>query len=377
MCRKLFIGIFTLVLLSLSVHESFSQLDLSNDRPLCDTCSHNLLFEFSSANFIKNNEYPSAFVQGSTGIGYFIKPGFSYFPNSRTRIFTGVFLQQYSGLNEFSNVTPIFNVRYRPTNSITINFGSIKGSINHRLEEPIFRFDRFYQNQLEYGIQFIYKSKLLYSDSWLNWEQFIFKEDEIQEQFQVGSVNELCLFDGKIGLKIPFHFLFDHKGGEIDNSPEGVSSILNATTGLRLSFEIDEGSKINIEPLFIIYNAFQIPETGINAQAFNSGSAFYLKMAYETHNYYGMLGYWNARKFIATKGEYLFHSVSEDSKSIIDEERHLLTAKWQWKKEISESMQWQVRLDGYYDLDSKKINHAIGVYLLLDMSFVITNIKPK
>jgi hypothetical protein len=167
-----------------------------------------LFLHVESTAFLKNNEYFSPFAYGYTGIGIYFKPTLDYYFSSRLTINAGVYMLKYAGLDNLTQTIPIFTIRYKPTETIDIIMGNIYGTGNHRLAEPLFRYDLFYQHHIEYGIQFLWNRKHFKTDLWLNWRHFIQPGDTTQEKLTVGSSSSIILYDDRsIKVIVPVQLL--------------------------------------------------------------------------------------------------------------------------------------------------------------------------
>lgn len=366
--------IFPLILLLCSVI-SFGQ-DFNTKIPLCDSCEKELSLKFESTSFFKNNEYSNQFTKGFTGIGYFVKPTLQYYITKNTKVNAGLFLQQYAGLEKFTKVIPIFSVHQQVHKNIDLIFGSLHGSLSHQLAEPLFRFDRYYQNNVEYGLQALYNSKFAEADVWLNWENYIFKNDEEQEEIEAGLVFDIKLFNkNKFEINVPLQLLFYHKGGQIDVNDAPVTTLFNGNTGIHLKHLYKNKNSIAFKSLFFWYDGIMLPESGINSQLFKSGAAWYFKLKHQLKNFNYSLGYWNANKFIAPKGEYLFLSISENNNTFAEAIRSLICAKAAYIYQPSKPVKIELRADVYYDTISNSFDYAYGLYLFLNEDFFIKQLK--
>lgn len=364
--------LFVLLNTSIASTQSFNTIEF-----LCDTCEKDISIRFESTSFLKNNEYSNDFTEGFTGIGFFFKPTVEYYLTKNTKVNAGVYLLKYSGINNFTQAIPVFSVQHKITRNIELVFGSIYGTLNHRLEEPIFRFDRYYQNNVEYGMQFLWNSSSIESDLWLTWEKFIFRNDPFQEEFVVGNTTNIKLYPSdKFDIFIPLQILISHKGGQIDSSPYPAASIVNGLSGLKFNYKINKTNILGFEPLIFWYQGWGLPDTGNNSQIFQNGKGSYLKINYNNEYLSSMLGYWSGNKFIAPKGEYLFQSVSEINDTFFQEERKLVTAKIAIRKKVSGSFNIEVRADGYYDLVNKDLAYSYGLYFVINELFFINKINP-
>lgn len=338
--------------------------------------NHELSLKIESTSFFKNNEYFNDFSKGFTGIGFFFKPTIEYFLAPKTKLSAGIFLLKYSGMDNFAQAIPLFTVQHKLTKNLDLVFGSIYGTLNHKLEEPLFRFDEYYQNNVEYGLQFLYNTSLIESDLWLSWEKFIFKDSPFQEELVIGNTTQLKAFQSNtFNLSIPFQILIFHKGGQIDSSPDPMSSIINGSAGLNIDYSIDKMNSIGFEPLVFLYQGWNLPESGVNSQLFNNGKALYLKLNYRNKYFNTMFGYWSSNKFIAPRGEYLFQSISEWDEGFSQAERKLITGKITIDRKISESFFIAFKADGYYDILNKDFAYSYGFYLVIKESFFLKKIK--
>ncbi len=360
-----------LVSLILVVNTVRSQ-NFDTKETLCKNCDKELFFRIKSTSFLKNNEYFNDFTKGFTGIGFFVQPELEYYVAKNTKINAGIHFLKYSGIDSFSQVIPLFSVQQKLGNHLDLIFGNIYGTLSHRIKEPLFRFDRYYQNNVEYGLQFWYHSKFITSDLWVNWEKYIFKASPFQEQFTVGSTSDFTVFSNhKIKTSIPLQLLFFHKGGQIDASSKPISTILNGVLGLDVKYLINNNNTISFEPLFFIYKGLSLPDFGENSERFSSGKALYLKMKYHYKNANIGLGYWNSEKFIAPKGEYLFLNVSENNRQFSQLQRKLITSKFSFSYQFSKSVNLIFNASAYFDLNNSDLSHSAGLYLLINDSFLL------
>ncbi|RMH63649.1 MAG: hypothetical protein D6677_06650 [Calditrichaeota bacterium] len=345
---------------------------------LCDSCGRDLSFRLESASFFKNNEYAHDFTAGFTGIGFFAKPTLEYYIQPHTRLNTGVFLLQYSGTTRFKQVIPIFTVQHRFFRGFEVVLGSLYGALNHRLEEPLYRFDRYYQNNVEYGIQFLGNFSRISFDLWLNWERYIFKNDPYREAFVVGNHTRLQLAEsGALGVYWPLQFLITHKGGEIDRSPKPANTILNGLTGLDIRYTIGENKQLALQGLAFRFAGRKMPEPWDNAPFPKSGYGYYLKLKYIASFWDARLGYWTGRGFVAPRGEFLFQSVSESRNDFYSARRRLLTGRVRLKHILSQSIRMEFRTDGYFDLVNKNLSYSYGLYFVINDLTFLQNFKER
>lgn len=345
--------------------------------PVCDTCSHNLNFRFEGSSFFQNNEYFDQFAYGLTGIGFYVQPTLEYYFSSKLRVNAGVFALKYSGLNHFSQVTPIFSLQYKPVKSLEIVFGNIFGTLNHGLAQPLFRYDRFFTNHVEYGMQFLLNTKTIKSDLWLHWVHFVVFGDTLPERLVVGNNTRIKLYSNdNYSLKLPVQFLFSHRGGQIEPGPHYIATLFNGLTGLKFKYKINLYSNLQFQPLIAFYYALNLPNPGDPGyQLFKSGYGIYPKILYKFHHFNLMTAYWYGHKFIAPEGEYLFQSVSEMNPNYSEVNRKLWVSRVWYQKTIGKYLNLEVRLSTYYDLHQKNLDYSYAFYMIINQDFFLAKYR--
>jgi hypothetical protein len=98
--------------------------------------------------FGKNNEYFDTTVEGYTLMGYQVNPYLSYHVAPNVRLDAGVYAQKDFGNEEYSEVKPTLSLKITNGN-LGFVFGTLEGSLNHRLIEPLYDFERVLKNRLE------------------------------------------------------------------------------------------------------------------------------------------------------------------------------------------------------------------------------------
>lgn len=327
---------------------------------------------------MKNNEYFSPYTEGFTGLGFFLRPTLGYYFSKSTKVEVGVHLLKYAGVSSFSQTIPIFRLEHQFTPDFAVVLGNIYGNLHHKLEEPLYRIDYYYQDNVEYGIQFLYKPDWMRSDTWINWEKFIFPGDTIQEVFTIGNTTEFTLLNqDKWSISLPIQFLYRHKGGQVNKTNDPVYNFINGGGGLNLRYQFNETSFVALEPMFLFHSGPDYDARIGSLSHFSSGRGMYYKARFEAWLLYGMAGYWTSKGFIAPHGEYLFQSIAEFRPEFKAEDRNMLVAKIGFKKDIGETMSFQLGFDGYYDLDIKHFDYSYGLYFLINHDFLLMKFKGK
>jgi hypothetical protein len=337
--------------------------------------SNKLFLAIENGNYFKNNYYYNNFEVGYKEIGWFLQPTLQYCPTGDTRLSAGVHMLKYSGLEGLTRFTPVVSFQYRMTEGIDLIIGTIYGTTNHKLIEPIFQFDRYNTNHVENGFQFLFDKKHVWSDLWMNWETFIFDRSPIQEQFTVGTSTQVKLTDpdNNFQVLIPLQTLIAHKGGMHTIVEAHVQTYFNYVYGIDLEYKL--GGKIFQNLAFRGYMANYKDLSIVREQPYTSGTGLYPNILIEGKFLDLMLGYWKAQRFIATRGEYLFQSVSEVDSSFTEAQRRLLTFKLALHHTIGKGIEVGARLESYMDLKHRNIDYNYTLFISFNHRIFLHELK--
>ncbi len=342
-----------------------------------DLLSHKKLsVHVGGSGFFQNNEYFNDFQEGYTLTGYFLQPELEYYPAENIRLRGGIHLLQYSGSDSYAKAIPMFQFRYRLNDRATFIMGSLAGGLRHGLLQPLYKFERHFTGQPETGIQFLYGRKNIRTDTWINWEKFIEPGSYFQEVFTAGHSSAWTLTGNQDSyrLNIPLQVLFTHRGGQIDQSGKPVQTLGNLANGLE--FGLLTGKRIReigFRFYFLKYNDL----SPAGQLLFESGHAFYPCFSLMTGTTQFLLGYWNATRFIAPRGEYMFQSVYYHNPVAGEASRELLTAGIQYHRILAEKVRINLRLGGWYDLVNRRFDYSMGVHLVFDESLLLKDYIPR
>lgn len=370
-------SIFVLFALIYFFSNNVNAQDYIGSKQLRDSSEQELYLRIENANFVRDRELYSNFTNGFVNLGFFVKPTLEYYLTRNTRINAGVYFLKFSGGDGFTQAIPILSVQQRLFKHLDLVMGSIYSTNSHDLDEPIFKMDNYYLHNIEYGVQFLFNSKIFDADLWLNWEQHIFEGDPFQEKFQLGFSSKLKLGKNHFQVEVPLQLFTLHKGGQIDASPDPAISIFNGATGMHFIYNINKNNAIRLEPMLYSYKALRMPNTGAYENVWRNGEGYYLKLRYVNPYFQFMLAYWHGHKFVAPKGDFLFQSVSESDSTFSQEYRKLLNLKFIFNYPVSKYINIQLRTDEYYDLMTNKMNHSYSLFFIINQSFFISRIKTR
>lgn len=357
---------------------------------ISDTNVYKLNFSFESTSFVKNNEYFDH-LKGWTGIGFFIKPQIIYQASKTTEIQAGYFLEKYSGLEQFSSAIPLFRIRQKLGSKWEMILGHLYGNLEHNLTEPVYRFDRYYTDNVEYGMQFLFKNRIISNDFWANWEKFIFTDDPYREEFVIGnSFNASIKISKEFSLNIPFQFTWTHAGGQIyEHIPgrQNIMSLYNTSYGSSFKYnptnssDVISNNKLFLKSLNVDYKyhsysaADNPPDTDELHQAYDKGFGHLISCDVDLNTIDMNISYWAGEKFIAKRGEEIYHSAFSGGNTFLMPEVRLLNFKIWYKHYFSEYVKLAARTDIYYNTDSGSLFYSYGLYLIYNDLFLLKKIR--
>jgi hypothetical protein len=324
--------------------------------------------------YFKNSEFKNPFVTGRSLIGFNFIPSLEYHPDRKTTIRAGAYLLKYQGEDQFDRKVPVLTLQYDATDHLSLVFGTIYGTVNHGLVEPVEDFDEYLTNNYENGVQFLWNYPQFKSDVWLNWEKFLKPGDPFQERFTAGTNCSFTFFDsGIFSISAPFSAVFRHQGGEFDATNLPASTQGNLVQGLRLDWTL-KGPFVKSAALIQDYLQFiEIHPASTVTIPYGSGS--YSRFFVDTKIGSFQVGFWNAHNWVAPHGNPLFESISQKDSSFVQADRKMIVFKYQFEKDLSRYLKFVIRFEPYYHYETGRIDHSWGISMVLDDSFLIARTK--
>ncbi len=369
-----------------------------------DTVYPKINLEAQYLGFVKNNEYFNLIADGYTLLGHQLDLTLKLQTSKNYKFFMGIDLQKYMGLNDFEKPIPYIGLEIYKGKS-TFYFGKLNTSDNHHLSEPLYDFERHLDDRhIENGLEHRFKNAHWQTDTWLEWEHFIFKEDSLRERLNFGQTTTYTKSFGSWQIRWPLQLYIMHRGGQINirtvesTTYNNAMVIANYATGLQLEKHLTQYSL----GLAYTYFGHQINSDNVEELHFKNGEAHQVQIFIRHHAWQHALSYWQAYKFVAPKGNPIYQSISYRVEKYINQNgqqmsvftdytepnRSLLTWKSIYQKEIYKNLQGAFVLDLYYQLNESSIenpyytttiaphlDYAMAIYLCYKFNFKILNIK--
>jgi hypothetical protein len=357
---KKFLLILTILLISqLTFAQNFNRfVDFSDSLPKNDTSK--LHFSIQNLNFFRNNEYFNNFYEGYTLIGYFLKPEIVWQPYTNFKISGGAHFQKYSGIEGFTQIAPTFSVSYQPFQNAEIRLGTLDNSGNHGLDDQIYFTERFLTQNIENGLQLKYQSTRIKTDTWLNWEQFIFHGSNYPERLTFGTSNQIILNPNSSKYRYSFDLqsIITHRGGQINENKQPILSIANFLFGLNCDFKLN---KLNIR-LKENYLTFTDISPSKNLP-YLSGYSIVSGVDIRYKNIEANLNHRYGKFFISSRGNPLYMSISEDISGYKEPFRAFFVGNLMYAKEVYQGLKLGLGFESYYDLYNKTLDYTYSFYI--------------
>ena len=375
-----------------------------------------LRLNFDNLLFVRDNEYQGHLAKGYTLPGFWLDPTLSFQPLRNLRLEVGVHMLHYWGTNKYPcfnysdlvswegdsyqkgfHCVPVLRAHFQPLKGLDIIIGTIYGRANHGLAEPLYSEEMNLSSDPEAGVQAIWENRFLRLDSWINWETFIFDDDDHQESFTFGLSSRFFLnpchgggtteanFDKPKPTKwyVPFQFLFQHHGGEVNTeaTDRSVKTWLNAAAGIGVDLPLRTRLpvKLNLEATGTFYRQ----QSG-SLLPFDQGFGLYVKATAAVSDFSLSLGYWQSHKFISIFGNPHFGTLSLKEDGLTYRNPSMLTAHVEYAKELAKGFAWGFHGDLYgvlpaetysetngWNRSGAKVSFSAGVYLRVNPSFLL------
>ena len=400
--RMLFLGI-SLFLVS-PIWAQMDSLLFMNDKKIHEEDTRKLCFGIDNLNFIKNNENKGCFTKGYTLPGLWLLPKLTYQPLKNLKVEAGLYMLRYWGSDTYPNFNysdianwkgenyqdgfhaiPFFRVQYALTPHFDIIMGHIYGRNDHQLIEPLYNPEMGLTADPEAGLQFLWRTRPADIDMWVNWESFIFQNDNHQESFTYGLSTRFKINDPKtkVHAYIPLQALFQHRGGEINsNAPDkSVKTWLNAAAGFGMDFHFNNRyfKKLNFEA-----DAVYFGQQKGNLIPFDKGYGLHSRLSADIFRFRVIAGYWQCHNFATIFGNPLFGAISTYDKNIQYKDPQMLYLRLEYAQRIAKGFYWGIHTDLYNNLPANAYNttdgwheepnalsfHA-GIYLRMNMNILI------
>ncbi len=392
---------------SSSATPPLNSLYTENYRINPDNCS-NLFLSIDNISFFRNTETDGDISDGYTLPGFRFIPRVILYPSSIIKLEAGLSLLKFWGAEKYPcyayrdisewkaanyqygfHLLPFFRAQIQPVKQINIVLGNIYGGSNHGIIDPLYNPELNLTADPESGAQLLYRSKIAKLDLWTNWESFIFENDTHQEVLTFGGSGVLNITpeNSFFHVSLPAQFIGVHHGGELKAIQEKLTTMYNATAGLKLQFNTNRLLKnISFQSMGVSYKCVDNYEQ----YPFPEGWALYTNLTAEIWHTKIKAAWWRSQDFINIFGNPVFQNTSM---SLLEFERvfskiDVFNIGISYEQQFGNGFYLGADLDYYYNPEligydlaysgytipaktSKSFNYSLGVYLRINPSVIL------
>ncbi|HNX45026.1 MAG TPA: hypothetical protein PKI35_11365 [Bacteroidales bacterium] len=314
-------------------------------------------------NFVKNNEYFGKFTKGITYIGSIIQPEITYAFSGKAGLTVGWYARYFYGLEKINQSLPVIRFDYRFIKGGRMIFGQLQGQFNHRLIEPLYSSDNYFEKNPENGLQLIIDKSGINADIWLDWEHFLLPGDSNQEQITAGlNLSYKLINKEPVSVKACLQSVIHHHGGQVDVMDTPLQTRLNIAPGLIVGYSPDSrfvtGASLSA---WLVQALDQSPTPTLR---YLRGYGIYTAATAENPWATVMAAWWHGKDYFSPLGDYLFQSVSELDPFYHRNTRDLLNMKLLLNREIARGVKAGFRFETYHDLRKNQIDFCYGLNIL-------------
>lgn len=354
--------------------------------------------------FVRDNEFKSPLVKGYTLPGVWMDPTLSYQPLKNLKLEVGAHLLRYWGETEYPNLhysglatrndgksqhgvhcVPIFRAHMQLTPALNVVVGTLYGQAQHGLARPLYNDEQCLSGDPETGVQVLVDVPAMKLDAWVNWENFIFRNDSDQEAFTFGVSARFrpSRRTARAQWYIPLQAVFQHHGGEVNFAAEDrvIKTWMNAATGVGLDLPLRTKlpASLNFELLAAAFG-----QNKGEALPFDNGFGLGAKAEARVWRCKATLGYWHSHDFVSILGSPLYGSMSIDHAGLTLRPPNSLAFRLEYAQPLGKGFAWGIHADVLNqfathslspDLGRQRepnaLNFAAGIYVRVSPSFLI------
>lgn len=405
---KRFSGLAATILslaLAATAHAQNDSLLFEDNTRIDTTARGELRVDIDAMAFFRDNEYKGRLTKGYTLPGFRLQPTLTFQPLRNLKLEAGLYMLHYWGANKYPNmnykdiatwkgeqtqkglhVLPFFNAQLAVSPNVDIIIGNIYGRANHRLAEPLYNPEAFLSADPEAGLQILWHNRFLDFDTWINWESFIFNNDNHQEAFTYGLSTRLKANapSHTVHVYFPIQLLMQHRGGEINPDAESrqVKTWANAAAGAGLTLATSNHvvTRINLEAEAMYYK-----QVAGSMLPFKQGYGAYAKADFQLwHDFNLRTAYWRGHNFITIFGNPLYGSMGIYQEGYTMTNTQTINARFSYSHNLGHGFAWGAYADAFDNLpanafstengkyrEKNSLSVSAGIYLRINPSYLI------
>lgn len=340
----------------------------SMEHPVVSTDSGRWKAGLYHLGYTRNTEYENLLKKGRTLLGYQFIPSVIYQISPNMLLQAGLFYQQDFGNARPTLIQPVYQFKYHKK-AHTFIFGTLDGTLQHELIEPLYDFERVITHPLENGLQYKVKTNSFQSDVWVDWRKMIYPGSDFSEEFTAGAHIEYSVFKNKTwDLSIPAQGTVTHRGGEIDVSGQSVLSLYNSALGGKMVYSPLRSNKFRQAELSV-FGTYYLDGSSSVADTFIDGNGTYASLNLKWRYFNLMLNYWDSYQFQSPLGDPVFHSVSDKFTQRWFFARQMVMIRAGYERALHPHFSILGRVQLMYDMPLKSLDQLTEFYLRYRRTF--------
>jgi len=348
------------LLLCNNVYSQYENSFFDSDKYEKTIDSSHLKFHFDNLSYFRNVEYLSQIDKGSTYIGFQALPYVQFSFNEKAQIYCGFNLRYDFGNPEIKSIEPYFKFTYDDVLKHKIVFGSLNGTTQHRMIEPLYDYEKAIIDRFEQGVQITKPGKYLDYDIWLDWHDMIYENDPKNERFVAGyNVYVNPINNEKNKLSLNAQGITVHSAGEIDVNSKPNSVEYNFAYGLEYTHFFNEHTNLFLAGHSAFYE--DRSDQKVNGIIDGVGQLGVLRLTHKDYQF--VLNYWDSHQFQGPWGEQLYHSVGNKSFPRVYDFRKMIGARVGYEVKIGNNLVFLNRLGFNYNMYPNKLDVNMENYL--------------
>ena len=348
------------LILCINVFGQYENSFFDNDKYEHSIDSSHMLVHVDQMSYFRNAEYLSQIDKGSTYIGVQILPYVQYSFNEKAQIYGGFNMRYDFGNPDIKSIEPYFKFTYEGVLKHNIIFGSLNGTLQHKMIEPLYDYEKVITDRFEQGLQITKPGKVLTYDAWIDWHDMIYDKDTKNERFVAGyNVYLNPIHNAKNKLSLNAQGMTVHSAGEIDVNSTPNSVEYNFAYGLEYTHFFNEHTNLFVAGHAAFYE--DRSNDKVHGIIDGVGQLGVLRLTHKEYQF--VLNYWDSYQFQAPWGEQLYHSVGNKSYPVIHNYRKMIGARVGYEVTIGKHLVFLNRLGFNYNVHPNKLDVTMENYL--------------
>lgn len=360
MISRHFSFLIFLSLMFINVYSQYENSFFDNNKYEKVIDSSHVQFHFDNLSYFRNAEYLSRIDKGSSYVGFNLLPYMQYSFNKKAQIYGGLLVRYDFGNPEIKTIEPYFKFTYRDVLKHNVTFGNLDGTLQHKMIEPMYDYEKVITDRFEQGVQIVKPGDRLTYDIWIDWHDMIYYDDPKNEMFVAGyNVFFNPINNDKHKLSFNAQGMTVHSAGEIDKNSSPNSVEYNFANGLEYSVNFNKNTSLFMSGHVIYYE----DRSDVKVNGFFDGVGHFGVLRLNHKGYQFVANYFDGYQFQAPWGEQLYHSLGNKNWPIAHDYRKMIGLRVGYEVEIGKHLIFLNRLGFNYNVNPNKLDVTMENYL--------------